>query len=108
MRALWTVIYPELEQIPEPERDNAFHRAESSEFDGIELAGIAFGLIATSWLTRFAYTESALGQIFQTLLCFFIAAPLLVVLVGPFLVRRTRRGLRQYSRRPRFREEAHT
>lgn len=107
MKTLWATLYPELEQIPEAAREDALHRAASADFDGIELAGIAFGLIATSGLTRFTCLESTLEWIFKALLCFFVAAPLLVVLIGPFLIRRTRRCLRLYSKQDRIHREAH-
>lgn len=108
MKRLWLLIYPELEQIPEAERKEAFHRANLSDFDGIELAGMAFGLIATTALTRFAATATVAGYLIELLACAFLALPLLTLLVGPFMVRRTRRGLRLYSRRHLFHKEVHT
>ena len=107
MRRLWYLIYPELEQIPEAQRKEAFRRANLCDFDGLELAGMAFGLIATSALTRFAVTETLAGYLVELLACVFLAIPLLVLLVGPFLVRRTRRGLRLQLRRHPFHKEAH-
>ena len=107
-RSLWHLVYPELDQIPETERKEAFRRAGLCDFDGIELAGMAFGLIATSALTRYAVAPTAVGYVLEFLASLFLAVPLLAVLLGPFLVRRTRRGLRQYSRRHLFHEEVHS
>ena len=107
LRSLWHLIYPELDQIPEAERKEALRRANLCDFDGIELAGMAFGLIATSALTRFSGVQTPAGYVVEFLACLFLAIPLLAVLVGPFLVRRTRRGLRLHSRRHLFQKEVH-
>jgi len=107
MRRLWLLIYPELEQIPAAERWEAFRKANLCDFDGIELAGMAFGLIATTALTRFAASATVAGYLVELLACVFLAIPLLTALVGPFLVRRARRGLRLHAHRHLFHREVH-
>jgi hypothetical protein len=109
MKRLWLVIYPELGRFPEAERKEALRRANLGDFDGIELAGMAFGLIATTALTRFAAAATPAGYLLELLACFFVAVPLLALFVGPFLIRRTRRGLRLHrSRRHSYHREAHS
>ncbi|MFT3961938.1 hypothetical protein [Propionivibrio sp.] len=109
MKRLWLVIYPELGRFPEAERKEALRRANLGDFDGIELAGMAFGLIATTALTRFAAAATPAGYLLELLACFCVAVPLLALFVGPFLIRRTRRGLRLHrSRRHSYHREAHS
>ena len=63
-------------------------------FDVIELLGIAFGLVLTVSITRYALQEAGtLERVAAAALNFAVAVPLLALLIGPFLVRRVRRGL---------------
>lgn len=67
----------------------------------IEWIGILIGLVLTVAAAR--YGAAGLGIVeraLATIVNFVIAFPLLVVLVGLFLVRRTRRGLQRYLDRP--------
>ena len=66
---------------------------------------MAFGLIATTALTRFAAAATPAGYLIELLACFFLAVPLLALFVGPFLIRRTRRGLKLHSRRHPYHRE---
>jgi hypothetical protein len=88
-------LYPQLRAIPRPERRDALRRARShTPFDSVELVGTAIGLIAVTALTRYgAAGMSGLERLSAALANFLVAAAMLAVLVGPFLVRRVRRGL---------------
>lgn len=95
-----TFIYPDLTRLPARERAQALDEARESPLDLIELFGIAAGLIGATALTRYGVDGLSIsGRIAAAAANFFVAAPLLALLVGPFLVRRTRRGLRAALRR---------
>lgn len=88
------LLYPQLRSFPEKERQLALRNAKTTAFDVIELLGMALGLVLATALTR--YHTGGLNhaeRVTAFLLNFAVAVPLLVVLVGPFLVRRVRRGL---------------
>lgn len=89
-------IYPELSRIPEQERREALDHAKSISFDGVELGGMALGLLVATAATRFALPETFARYVAETLASFVIAVPTLCFFIGPFLVRRTRRGLNAY------------
>lgn len=96
MPKLRLLIYPELHRIPERERDAALDEARGTDFDGIELAGIAFGLLLTAGVTRYVAPDGISQRIEAFLANFLVAVPLLAVVAGPFFIRRTRRGLQLY------------
>lgn len=77
MSGLEAILYPQLGAFPSEERDRALARARRTPFDVVELVGMALAAIVAVAVSR--------NNV--------LAAPLLVVLVGPFLVRRVRRGL---------------
>ena len=64
-------------------------------FDAIEYVGMAIALVATVLLTRYSAAGFGLAERFGAAISnFVVAVPLLLLLAGPFYVRRTRRGLR--------------
>ncbi len=91
------IAYPELARIAPQHRDRALERARSESFDLIELIGLALGLVLVTALTRYALKDPGLTErLVAALLNCAVALPLLVVLCGPFQVRRMRRGLRAF------------
>jgi hypothetical protein len=95
------LLYPQLSRFDAAVREKALARARDAAFDGVEIAGICIGLGMTALLTRYSVEDLALAQRMGAALAnFIVALPLLACLVGPFLVRRTRRGLgRQLNER---------
>ena len=90
-------LYPELKAIAPHHRDRALKQAKEEPFDFLEWAGILVGIVIAVGVTR--YSAAGLGiveRLAAALANFAIAVPLIIVLVGPFLVRRTRRGLQRY------------
>lgn len=94
MSRIASLLYPQLRAFPAGERGAALRRARSAPFDVVELIGIAVGLVVAAALTRYeAAGMSEVERALAALANFGLAAGLLVVLVGPFLVRRARRAL---------------
>jgi len=88
------ILYPQLRSFPERERAGALRRARSQPFDVVELVGIALGLVLATALTRYHLDgDDAAGRLAAFAVNVALAVPALAVLVGPFLVRRVRRGL---------------
>jgi hypothetical protein len=89
------ILYPELRLFAPEKRANALRDARATPFDTLELFGMAAGVVAITALTRYAGSQLAIGQRFAAgILNFLIALPLLVLALGPFFIRRVRRGLR--------------
>ena len=76
------LLHPELRLLPAPERSRALRAARRVPFDILELVGLAAAIVAAPSLLR---EVGALA-----------AVPLIAITAGPFLARRTRRGLRQH------------
>jgi hypothetical protein len=65
----------------------------------LEWAGILAALVIVAGITRYSVAGFGLAdRIAVALAKFLVAVPLLVATAGPFLVRRTRRGLRERLR----------
>jgi hypothetical protein len=98
-RALEHLVLPELRQIPPHERAPAMKRAGEEPFELLEWAGILLGLVLTVSVTRYSTSDLKPGARLA-LVCanFLVAIPVLTVLVGPFVVRCRRRGLRSFMR----------
>lgn len=95
MRQLWPALLPELKQFPQQERDQALERARDTSLDVIELVGMALGLVVVTALTKYSVGDTSLASRFAlALINFAVAMPLLVAVLGPFHLRRLRRGLR--------------
>lgn len=93
-REAQVLLYPALRQIPPALRGPALEAAHSTELDWLERLGLV-GAIAVS-----AYLVEPVGKGWEirSLAVFaqlFLAAPLIGVFAAPWLVRRTRRGLRR-------------
>lgn len=94
VKRVWSALLPELRQFPEVEREQALRRARETELDVIELVGMAVGLIAVTALTKYSVPDPSIASRFAfALLNFLVAMPLLVAALGPFHLRRLRRGL---------------
>jgi cation transport ATPase len=88
-------LYPELKQFAASDRSEALSRARHGSLDTIETIGLAIALILVVAITKSAVAGLGLaGRLESTLANFVIAIPLLLVLAGPFYIRRVRRGLR--------------
>jgi hypothetical protein len=91
------LLYPELASLPDGERAAALACARGTDFDAIELFGLAFALVAATAATRYSLIDAGLmHRLAVALLNFAVALPLIALCAGPFLIRRTRRGLRAY------------
>lgn len=92
--------YPELRGSTALERARRLKLARQTPLDAIELFGMAGGLVAVTGLTRYAGAElDAADRLLAALANFAVALPLLALFLGPFHVRRMRRGLREYATR---------
>ena len=93
---LWPVLLPELRQFPASDQDRALKTAREAELDIVELLGMAAGLVAVTALTRYTLPSGSISARFLfVLLNAVVAIPLLMVALGPFHIRRLRRGLRK-------------
>lgn len=102
MNRLWPVLLPELHQFAAAEQDEALNAARGTPLDLAELLGMAAGLVVVTALTEYTVSDTGVASRFgAALLNFVVAIPLLGLLLGPFHVRRLRRGLREQLRRRR-------
>ena len=91
-RRLRLLAYPQLRDLPADQWEGVLSRARDTAFDAIEWAGILAGIAFAAFALRSGAGEP--GSLFTLYLGqFLLALPLLVVLTGPFFLRRTRRGL---------------
>jgi hypothetical protein len=99
MSRLWPALLPELRRFPPSEQDEALRVARRTDLDLIELLGMAAGLVVVTAVTRYTLSDANMSTRFAaTLVNFVVALPLLVIALGPFHVRRLRRGLREQLR----------
>jgi hypothetical protein len=100
---LENLAYPELRPYGRAERDRLLEKAGETQLDLIEWLGMLAGLVITASVTRYAIPQMDVSdRLAFALVNFVIAVPLLAITVGPFLVRRKRRGLHaELGRRPR-------
>jgi hypothetical protein len=93
------MLYPELRAYGRNERARLLQKASAEPFDIVEWLAILLGLVLVASFTRYNAAGFSLVDRFAVALAnFLIAIPLLVVTVGPFLVRRTRRDLQKRRR----------
>lgn len=89
-----TWALPRLTELPETKWDEAIQKAQSIDFDVVEWMALILGVVAVTYLLRIeAGTVSAISLPVIYLVQFVEAAFLLILLVGPFYLRRARRGL---------------
>jgi hypothetical protein len=89
------LLYPDLRPYGRMDRDRLLRKAKEMPLEPLEWAGILLGLVFTVALTRYGATEAGqVGRLIIALGNFVVALLLLGVTAGPFLVRRTRRGIR--------------
>lgn len=89
---LW--LYPRLRELPLHAWEVALRRARDTDFLTGEWIGIVGGVGLVAWLLGAVdVTTPMASRFFAHVLQFVLALPLLSVVVGPFYVRRTRRGL---------------
>ncbi len=79
---------------PEHEWPLALSRARGLPLDGVEMIGIVASVVLVTWMLRDLMPASDLAAATMlNVMRFFLAIPLLALFVGPFMLRRTRRGL---------------
>ena len=96
MKLTLQALLPALRQFPPDEREEALQKASSTPLDLLELVGMASGMVAVTVLTRYAFPlhdPAVLSRVSSVIMDFALALPLLVVSIGPFHIRRLRRGL---------------
>ena len=92
---LWSALLPELRQFQEVQREQALQRARGTSLDVIELVGMAVGLVVVTALTKYIVPNTlTASRIALSLISIAVAMPLMVAALGPFHLRRLRRGLR--------------
>ena len=100
MNRLWPVVLPELRAFPAPEQDAALQAARDTDLDLVELVGMAAALVAVTAATRYGAEGLGIAERFgAALVNMVVALPLLALGLGPFHLRRLRRGLREQLRR---------
>jgi hypothetical protein len=93
------LLYPELRAYGREDRARLLRDARQEPFELLEWAGILAALVIVVGITRYSVAGFGLAdRVAVALANFLVAIPLLVATAGPFLVRRTRRGLRQRLR----------
>jgi hypothetical protein len=93
------LLYPELRAYGPEDRARLLREARNEPFDILEWAGLLAALVIVVGFTRYSVAGFGLADRFAVVLAnFLVAVPLLVVTAGPFLLRRTKRGLRRGRR----------
>jgi hypothetical protein len=96
MNRLWPLLLPELREFATREQDTALRNARATPLDVLELLGMAAGLVAVTALTRYALpVDTTAARFGYAVWNFVVAIPLLAAALGPFHIRRLRRGLRK-------------
>lgn len=89
----WQAIaYPALKSAAPPLRDELLARARNMPFDFIERVAMIASVVLVTYLLQ-SVGRDIPDAFTRYLLQFVIALPMLALLIGPFLLRRTRRGL---------------
>ncbi len=88
---------PRLTELPGATWDDAIQKAQAIDFDAVERIALILGVAAVAYLLRIQPgTASAISLPVIYLVQFVEAAILLILFVGPFYIRRARRGLDLY------------
>jgi len=103
-RLALTWLYPRLREVPPEAWASTLGKARDTEFDTLEWMGIVAGVAFVAWaLGRGPVALTSEAAFVMHLLRFVLAFPLLAGVVGPFYLRRTRRGLdRELARKGAF------
>jgi hypothetical protein len=91
-------LYPELERIPRKRWPQALQRARETELLPSEWIGILAAVGVSAYGLQ-PFGDPAAGLLVHYLGQFLLALPLVALLASPWLVRRTRRGLRREADR---------
>jgi hypothetical protein len=86
------LVYPRLREFPAAARDEALRVARAAEFDTVERIGILGGVVATAAVLQTLGADWD-SSFVRYLAQFVLAVPLLGMVIGPLLLRRTRRAL---------------
>ena len=89
---LRTLAYPQLREFSAAERERVLRIARLTQLDLFERIGILGGLVSTTAALQAVGADWS-SMLARLLAQFTLAVPLLFCVVGPFLLRRTRRGL---------------
>jgi len=90
-------VLPALRAWPVRDWPAVLARLQEAEFDRIERTGIVAGVVVVTWLLRPAAGDP-LTVPFAFLTQLLFALPLLLLVVGPFFLRRSRRALDEMAR----------
>lgn len=90
-------VLPGLRAWPVRDWPAVLARLQNAEFDGFERIGIVAGVVLVTWLLRPAAGEE-LSLPFAFLSQLLFALPLLLIVVGPLFLRRSRRALDEVAR----------
>ena len=92
---LGLACHPELRSLPESARLAALERARDTRFDLVELVGMTAGLALVTAVTSYSADGLSVSmRVARGIANMVVALPLLALTLGPFLWRRTRRGVR--------------
>lgn len=91
---LTLAVYSELRRYPPSERRSALERARAGAFDMFECMGLLLAVVLVTGLSHYSTAGLSSIQILGVAgVSFFMSLALLVIVGGPFLIRRTRRHL---------------
>lgn len=97
VQGFWTWALPRLTELPESRWDEAIQRAQTIDFDTVELMALIIGVAVVTYLLRIEEGSAPAVSLPVIYLVQFVeAAFLLILLVGPFYLRRARRGLEMF------------
>lgn len=89
------LLYPQLKPYRRNERDRLLRKAAETSLDFFEWTGILAAIIFVVAITRYSAVDfGLLDRVVVALVNFGVSLLLLGIMAGPFLIRRTRRGLR--------------
>lgn len=93
-RSLLLLAYPSLRKLPEAQWSKSLQRARNGNFDFVEWTALLAGVGVATYVLRFDSEFAAILTPIEKYLFQLVAAlPLLLLLIGPFYLRRTRRNL---------------
>ena len=87
-------LFPILAKLPAAERQSALRTARSTEFDSLERLGLIALVGVCAYLLQ-SVGEGVELHLVRVLVRLLLALPLMGILAVPWMVRRTRRGLRR-------------